>query len=116
MGIDYWLCDILLVTLPRELRGHDELHTVLEIVHERRDCSVIVDFSAVGVAACATLTRLLQLRQLLQDRGRRLILCGVAPATRRVFAIPRLDEVFDFAKDRFAALAHLQQVCESPCR
>ncbi len=33
---------------------------------------------------------------------------GLAPATRGVFTIARLDDVFDFVEDKFAALAHLQ--------
>jgi anti-anti-sigma regulatory factor len=110
MGIQYWSHDIIFVNLPWELQEHDELQKVLEIVRERCDYSVVVDFSRVSVAAWATLTRLLYLRQLLHDQGRKLIFCGVAPATRGVFAVTRLDEVFDFAKDEFAALAHLQQM------
>ena len=84
------------------------MQTVVEMVQERDAGSVVVDFSCVDVAGGRTITRLLELRRLLQDRGRKLILCGLAPATRGIFAIARLDDVFDFVKDKFAALAHLQ--------
>jgi anti-anti-sigma factor len=107
MDIQYWSDDIILVNLPWRLQEHDELQRVVEIVREQCDSNVVVDFSRVGVAGCATLSRLLQLRQLLQDHGRKLVLCGVAPATRGIFAVARLDEAFDFVKDKFAALAHL---------
>jgi anti-anti-sigma factor len=107
MGIQYWSHDIILVNLPWRLQEHDELQRVVEMVRQRGR-NVVVDFSSVGVAGGATLTRLLELRQLLQDHGRTLVLCGVAPATRGVFTITRLDEVFDFVKDKFAALAHLR--------
>ena len=79
----------------------------MEIV-QRWSHNVVVDFSIVDVAGGATLTRLLELRQLLQDCGRTLILCSVAPSTRGVFTTARLDGAFDFAKDKFAALACLQ--------
>lgn len=108
MGIQYWSQDIILVALPWEMKEHEELQHVVEMVQGGGDCSVVVDFSRVDVAGGRTLTRLLQLRRLLQDRGRKLVLCGLAPATRGVFAVARLDEAFDFVKDRFAALAHLQ--------
>jgi len=108
MGIQYWSQHILLVSLPWELQEREELQRVVEMVQEGGDCNVVVDFSSVDVAGGRTLTRLLELRRLLQDRGRKLVLCGLAPATRGVFTIARLDEVFDFVKDKFAALAHLQ--------
>lgn len=108
MGIQYWSQDIILVSLPGRLQEHEELQRVVEMVQEGGECSVVVDFSSVDVAGGRTLTRLLELHRLLQDRGRKLVLCGLAPATKGVFTIARLDEVFDFVKDKFAALAHLQ--------
>ncbi len=108
MGIQYWSQDILLVSLPWESQEQEELQRVVEMVQAGGECSVVVDFSSVDVAGGRTLTRLLELRQLLQDRGRKLVLCGLAPATRGVFTIARLDEAFDFVKDKFAALARLQ--------
>jgi anti-anti-sigma regulatory factor len=108
MGIQYWSRDIILVSLPWKLQGHEELQRVAEMVRHGGACSVVVDFSRVDIAGGRTLTRLLELHQLLQDRGRNLILCGLAPATRGVFTIARLDEVFDFVKDKFAALARVQ--------
>lgn len=102
--------DIILVNLPRKRQTLDELQRVIEMVHERDNCDVIVDFSNVDVMGCTTLTRLIELRQLLQNCGRKLVLCSVAPATRRVFTITQLDEVFDFVEDKLAAMAHLQVI------
>jgi anti-anti-sigma factor len=98
----------ILVNLPGRLPEHKELQRLVRIVHGQDDCNVIVDFSGVDVVGCTTFTWLLELRQLLQDHGRKLVLCSVAPANKDVFSITRLDEVFDFVKDKFAALAHLQ--------
>jgi len=108
MGIQDWSKDIILVNLPGVLHEQEELQKVVKMVHARGDCNVVVDFSRVDLAGGRTLTRLLELRQLLQDQGRKLVLCSVAPATRGVFTIARLDEIFDFVRDKFAALAHLQ--------
>ncbi len=108
MIIQDWSQDIILVSLPERLPEHKELQRIVRILHGQNDCDVVVDFSGVDVVGCATFTWLLELRQLLQDRGRKLVLCGVAPANKGVFSITRLDEVFDFVKDEFAALAHLR--------
>jgi anti-anti-sigma factor len=108
MSIQYWSPGTILVDLPPQLQEHDELQEVMEMVHEQGACNVVVDFASVRVTGCATLTRLLQLRQVLHDHGRKLVLCSVAPATRGVFVIARLDGVFDFVQDKFAALAHLE--------
>ncbi len=108
MSIQYWSQGIILVNLPQQLQEHDELQKVTEMVHEQGACNVVVDFSSVDVVGCPTFARLLELRQLLQDRGHILVLSGVAPATKGVFRIARLDGVFDFVKDKFAALADLQ--------
>jgi anti-anti-sigma factor len=102
--------DIILVHLPRKRQALDELQRAIEMVHERGDCNMVVDFSNVDIIGCATLTRLIELRQLLQNHGRKLVLCSVAPATRRVFTITQLDEVFDFVQDKHAAMAHLKVV------
>jgi hypothetical protein len=57
-----------------------------------------------------TFAQLLELRQALHDRGHTLVLCGVSPATKGVFIVSRLDGLFDFVADRFAALATLQMI------
>ena len=110
MGIQQSSEDIILVNLPRTLQQPDELQRVIDMVHKRGDCDVVVDFSSVDVVGCTTLTWLLELRQLLQDRGHTLVLCSVAPATKGIFTIARLDEVFDFVEDRFAVSTHLQTI------
>jgi anti-anti-sigma regulatory factor len=108
MGIQYWSQDIILVSLPGDLQEQEELQEVLEIVRDGGAYSVVVDFSRVDVAGGGTLTRLLELRRLLQPRGHRLVLCGLAPATRGIFTVACLDGVFDFVPDQGAAWANLQ--------
>ena len=110
MGIQSWSEDVILVNLPRRLEDHDELQTAIAMAREKGHCNVVIDFSSVYVVGSTTFARLLELRQVLQDSGRKLVLCGLGPATKGVFTIARLDSVFEFVEDRFAALGGLQMI------
>jgi anti-anti-sigma factor len=110
MGIQNWSDDILLVDLPQEPGMGDELKTVTEMVRDRGDCDVVIDFSEVDIVTSSSLSKLLKLRKLLTDCGHRLIFCNVAPATRGIFTVTGLDGIFDLADDKFVALASLQIV------
>ena len=108
MHIHRWSENVIVVDLPWELEKHDELQTVIGMVRDRGDCDVVIDFSHVDVVGGACLAGLLEVRRLLKDCGHKLTLCSVAPGTKGVFTIARLDSLFEFAEDRFAALASLQ--------
>jgi anti-anti-sigma factor len=110
MGIQSWSENVILVNLPQRLEDHAELQTVVEMVREREDCNVVIDFSDVAIVGSPTFARLLELRQVLLASGHKLVLCGLRPATQGVFAITRLDSIFEFVEDRFAALAGLQMM------
>jgi anti-anti-sigma factor len=113
MSFQNWSDDIILVDLPREPRMRSELKTLIEIVRDRGDCDVVVDFSSVDIMTSTSISGLLRLRKLLTDCGHRLMFCNVPSATRSVFSVVGLDEVFEFADDKFAALATLQSAGES---
>ena len=87
MGIQSWSENVILVNLPHWLGDHAELQTVVEMVREKGDCNVVIDFSSVYVVGSTTFARLLELRQVLQDSGHKLVLCGLSPATKGVFTI-----------------------------
>ena len=108
MGIQDWSEDVLLVDLPQEPQMGDELKTVIELVRDRGDCEVVVDFSSVDIVTSSSLSKLLKLRKLLADCGHRLVFCNVAAATRSVFAVTGIDEIFEFVEDKFTALTGLQ--------
>lgn len=112
MGIQNWSEDIVLVDLPQEPQIADELEAVIEIVRDRGDCDVVMDFSEVDIITSSALSMLLKLRKLLTDCGHKLIFCNVAAATRGVFTVTGLDMVFEFVDDKFVALASLQLVGE----
>jgi anti-anti-sigma factor len=110
MGIENWSEDTVLVELPPEPQIGDELKTIAEVVQDRCECDVILDFSRVDVLTSSSLSKLLRLRKLLAECGHRLVFCSVAPATKGILTVTGLDGVFELAEDKFAALATLQTV------
>jgi anti-anti-sigma factor len=110
MGIQNWSENIMVVDLPAEPEIVDEMKTVISLVVDRGDCDVVIDFSCVDIVTSSSLSSMLRLRKLLNDCGKRLVFCNVASATKRVFETTGIDEIFDFADDKFIALAGLQMV------
>ena len=107
MGIQNWSEDTVLVDLPPEPQMGDELKTVTEIVRDRGNCDVVVDFSRVDSVTSSSLSKLLKLRKLLADCGHKLVLCSVAPATKGIFTVTGLEGIFEFVDYKFVALAAL---------
>ena len=110
MGIQNWSENIMLVDLPAEPEITDEMKIVMDLVLNRGDCDVVMDFSGVDIVTSSSLSSMLKLRKMLNDCGKRLVFCNVASATKRVFVTTGIDEIFDFADDKFTALAGLQMV------
>lgn len=110
MGIQEWSEDIVLVDLPQEPEMGEELKTVTEMVRDRGDCDVVMDFSGVDIVTSSSLSKLLKLRKMLTDCGHQFIFCSVAAATKGIFTVTGLDGIFEFADDKFVALASLQMV------
>jgi len=108
MAFQNWSEDIILVELSREPQMRDELKTVTDIVSDRGDCDVIIDFSNVDIITSSSLSQLLRLRQLVIDCGHRLIFCSVPAFTKSTFSVTGLDGIFELADDKVAASAILQ--------
>ncbi len=110
MGIQNWSENIVLVDLPAEPLMSDELKTVADIVRDRGDCDVVMDFSNIDIITSSSLSKLLKLRKMLLDWDHQLIFCNVAPATKGIFAVTGLEGIFKVVEDKFVALAGLQLV------
>lgn len=109
MGVYNQLENVIYVELPSEGQQiSDELKALNEDVSTRNDCDVIVDFSKVEIVNSSNISNLLILRGLLQDKGRRLILCDVRTVTKCIFVVAGLAEIFVFADDKCAALAEVK--------
>jgi anti-sigma B factor antagonist len=110
VGIQNWSENIILVTLAEEPQMGEELRTVIEIVRDRGEYDVVIDFGDVDIVTSSSIAKILKLRKALKDTGRRLVLCDVKNATRGIFMVTGLDNVFEFVDDKFIALASLQLV------
>ena len=95
----------MFVNLAPEPRMCDELETISGTLCNMGDCDVVVDFSCADIVTASSLSKLLKLRQVLIDSGRRLILCGLAVNTRGIFKKTALDRVFEFASNKSAVLS-----------
>ncbi len=105
MGIQDWSENSILVDLPGEPEMGNELITVTEMVRDRGDCDVVIDFSGVDIVTSSSLSKLLNLRKMLSDSGHKLVLCSIASATKGIFMITGLDGNFEFANDKSEVLA-----------
>jgi anti-anti-sigma factor len=110
MGIQHWSDNIIVVDLPEEPELAEEIETLVDMVAGEDHCSVVVDFAGVDVITSSSLSKLLQLRKILVGCGRRLIFCSIPPTTRGVFKVTGLEQAFELADDKFAALATLEMI------
>jgi anti-anti-sigma factor len=108
MGIQDWSENVILVTIAPEPDMSDELRTVTEIVRQQKNRSVVIDFSEAELVTSSSLAQLLRLQKVLDDHNQHLILCGTSPRTKKIFEVAGLDKVFEFAEDKFTALAGMQ--------
>ena len=74
---------------------------------------VVVDLSEVAFIPSMGLGTLVMLMRNLKKNGQRLLLVGVQPEVRTVFAITRLDKLFEMHASLEAALNHLRGTSEA---
>jgi anti-anti-sigma factor len=110
MGIKNLSENIILVTVPTDrLERTDELKNINEVISEKNECDVIIDFEGVEIINSWNISNLLILRDMLEKAGRKLVLCSINTATRCIFVVAGLSEMFVFADDRSAALDIIKQ-------
>lgn len=113
MAIQNYSENIILVELPSEPDVRKELDKVMEIVQDRTDCDVLIDFSRVDIMVSLSLSGCIQLHKLLNASGRRLVFFNVANLTKDVFKVTCFDNIFEFADDLDAATTILSAACSS---
>ena len=114
MGIRNLSENIILVELPTDRSERaDELKNLNEIISDKCQYDVIVDFYKVEIINSWNISNLLILRDMLEDAGRKLILCNINTLTRYIFVVAGLSEIFVFADNRPAALAAIRET-DSP--
>ena len=100
--------DIITFIPEREPHLNGELKTVADILTDRDDCDVIIDFAKIDIVTSPSLAKLLRLRQILTDNKHRLILCNINWFTRGAFQVTGLDGIYELTDDRPAAEAAMQ--------
>jgi anti-anti-sigma regulatory factor len=114
MGIINLSENIILVELPPDrLEREDELKNLNETISNKCQYDVVVDCSNVEIINSWNISNLLILRGMLEDSGRKLILCNVSTVTKCIFVVAGLSEILIFADDRSAALDIISRT-ESP--
>jgi anti-anti-sigma regulatory factor len=108
MATEDYVQDTILVHLAGLPEMLDELDGVAKTIREGTGCDVIIDFSSVGIITTPVIARLISLRRLLVERTHQLVLHSVSQQIKGVFATTGLDQIFEFADDKHAALARVQ--------
>lgn len=105
MGIDNITEDVILVKLPsRQERRSEELKAVNEVVSNKNDCDILMDFSNVEIMNSWDISNLLILQNLLSEAGHKLVLFGVNTVTKCIFVVAGLSEAFTFFDNKTDAL------------
>lgn len=110
MAIERWSDEIIIVDLPDEPDMFEELISLGDLLAEKENCNVVIDFGAVGDITSDSVKKLLKLHQMTAQFGRRFVLCNMEPETEDIFSATGLSGVFDLTENRFDALATLEMI------
>jgi anti-anti-sigma factor len=110
MGIQNLSEDVFYVTLPKHPHLSNELDRISDIAGNSSGCDVVVDFSKVEILTSGSVCNLMILREQLSAMERRLVLCSLSAQIKKVFTLTGLEDVFEFAEDRFCALDSMKQI------
>jgi anti-anti-sigma factor len=95
------------------LTGCDMLNKELKHVNETLEKNprhhVIMDLSRITMLTSSHISNLILLHNLLEQNGRRLVLCQVSFQVKCEFTVCGLRDIFHFAEDKYEALDKLSQ-------
>jgi anti-sigma B factor antagonist len=81
----------------------NELDDELCDIAGQADCrNVLLNFSDVTWLASAVLAILVKVHRTMESKGGKLTLCGVGPGIQEIFAVTRLDQLFDISSNEAA--------------
>ena len=95
---------------PADPKISEELKKLNEILIQKRDCDVVLDFSNVEVINSSNISNLLILRAFLENNGRKFILFHVRTITKCIFVVAGLSDLFVFIDDMEDVLKNLNTV------
>ena len=76
--------------------------SVEDAANEAPQLTVILDMAKIGFLASLSLGEFVGLLQQFKDRGQRLGLANLQPSIRQVFAVTRLDKMFEIRNDFYS--------------
>ena len=77
---------------------------LVELVKSQGKSNLLLNFEGVEFLSSAALNKLIALQKAVKEAEGVVRLCNVHPQIREVFALTRLDRLFDIAKSEDAAL------------
>ena len=78
---------------------------LLQLVEEEGRKKLLLNFASVGFMSSAALGKLITLNKKAKAQGGVVKMCNIRPEIYEVFAITRLDRLFEIKKDEAEALA-----------
>jgi anti-anti-sigma factor len=96
---EFWDCLRLDPAPVQELRRHYEAR-----LHAGGRPELVVDLNGVGFAGSAALGGFVAIHRLAKQHSGRLILCNVDPTVLEVLRVTKLENLFEIAPDKPAAL------------
>ena len=109
MSVQSDLDGIVFVELLAEPRICARLAEATSVIWGSNGCDVVVDFGSVNLVKSESFSELMRLRRNVVNRGGRLVLCNLSGFTRGIFTVVCLEELFEFAADRNAAVELLRE-------
>ena len=88
-----------------EANIHQLGQELYSLVEQEKKRDVLLNFSAVEFLSSAALGKLINLEKKVKDRGGRLKLSNIRPEIFEVFAITKLNRIFDIKDDEAEAIA-----------
>jgi anti-sigma B factor antagonist len=84
---------------------HELGRELFQLVEEQNKKKILLNFSAVEFLSSETLGELIKLEKKVKQHSGKLILSNIKPEIYEVFAITRLNKLFDIKDDEAQALA-----------
>jgi anti-anti-sigma factor len=107
MGIQQWSDDTLVVRLDDDPELSEDMVDIEGRLHSGC-CDIVLDLSDVSMLTSSAVSKLLMVRKLIHDGGRRLILCSARTAVWGLFINTGLDNLFEFSATVSESLARLR--------
>jgi len=95
--------------LDKKIRDDDQIQVLgdelFSLIDEEHSKALLLNFQDVEIMSSAALGKLIRLDKKMKKAGGKLKLCGICPNIYEVFAITKLNKVFEIHPTERAALA-----------